>query len=89
MMRHTIEVLSPLLVFQVVEIGLSLPREMRTDKRILREIFRDILPKGIADRVKKPLRMLGIDERHRIHMVNEFKRRHYIRNEMDVQEMSQ
>jgi asparagine synthase (glutamine-hydrolysing) len=88
MMRHLIEVRSPFLSRRVVEIGLSLPRELRTGKQILREIFRDILPKSIADRAKKPLRMVGIDEAHRIHMVNEFKRRHYICSEMDVEEMS-
>jgi asparagine synthase (glutamine-hydrolysing) len=81
MMKHRIEVRSPFLARRVIQIAMALPREMRTGKKILRDIFRDILPMGIAERTKKPLRMLGIGEPYRIHMVNEFKRRHYIRSE--------
>lgn len=57
MMRQQLEVRSPFLSRDVVSIALGLPRAERTGKKILRDLFRDDLPEGIADREKVPLRM--------------------------------
>lgn len=56
MMRNKIEVRSPFLSRRVVEIATALPRDLRTDKRILRELFRGDLPPGVADVPKRALR---------------------------------
>lgn len=56
MMRSTIELRSPFLARGVVEGALALPREARTGKKILRELFSDIVPKNILERKKHPLK---------------------------------
>jgi asparagine synthetase B (glutamine-hydrolysing) len=56
MMRNRIEVRTPFLARRVVEMALGLPRELRTGKRVIRDLFRGDLPRGIADTPKRPLR---------------------------------
>jgi len=56
MMKNRIEIRSPFLARNVAGAALGLPRELRTGKRILRDMFRGDLPKGAADRLKRPLR---------------------------------
>jgi asparagine synthase (glutamine-hydrolysing) len=77
MMRHCIEVRSPFLARRVVQMAMGLPRELRVDKMILRDIFRDDLPPTIAYRKKKPLRTSAVeDDRESISkkMVEQFRR---------------
>jgi asparagine synthetase B (glutamine-hydrolysing) len=62
MMRHRTEVRSPFLARAVVEMALGLPREQRTGKKILRDLFRDDLPEGIADQKKVPLRTPAVEQ---------------------------
>jgi asparagine synthetase B (glutamine-hydrolysing) len=75
MMRHRIEVRSPFLARKVVQIAVGLPRPLRMGKKILRDLFRDDLPPGIADQAKKPLRPVRFnrEENSKI-MVDEFRR---------------
>lgn len=61
MMRHRIEVRSPFLARRVVQMAMGLPRRLRTDKIILRDLFRDDLPPTIAYRKKKPLRTSTVE----------------------------
>ncbi len=61
MMRNRIEVRSPFLARRVAEIALGLPRELRTDKKALRDLFRADLPSGVADRPKRPLRTAAVE----------------------------
>jgi asparagine synthase (glutamine-hydrolysing) len=56
MMRNMIEVRSPFLARRVAQMALALPREQRINKRILRELFKDDLPDGIAEAPKTPLK---------------------------------
>jgi asparagine synthetase B (glutamine-hydrolysing) len=51
-----IEVRSPFLARRVAQMALALPREQRINKRILRELFKDDLPDGIAKAPKTPLK---------------------------------
>ncbi len=55
-MRHLQEVRSPFLARRVAAAALALPWVDRTDKRVLRDLFRADLPPGVADRPKVPLR---------------------------------
>ena len=61
MMRHRIEVRSPFLARRVVQMALTLPHELRQDKRWLRHAFSDILPPRIANKAKRALRAPGIE----------------------------
>jgi asparagine synthetase B (glutamine-hydrolysing) len=56
MMRHTIELRSPFLARRVAAAALAMPWNIRRGKQVLRVLFRDDLPTGLADRPKKPLR---------------------------------
>lgn len=79
MMRNRIEVRSPFLARRVLRLAMGLPRAARTNKRILRELFRGILPPGIADRPKKALRTAEVEsgrEWRTISMVREFEKIH-------------
>jgi asparagine synthase (glutamine-hydrolysing) len=79
MMRNAIEVRSPFLARGVVKIALGLPYEARRGKKILREIFRDVLPKGVAETPKIPLRTAAVDrdrEAESIKLVKVFEARH-------------
>jgi asparagine synthase (glutamine-hydrolysing) len=76
MMRNRIEVRSPFLARDVASFALSLPRVMRTGKSILRSLFRDDLPKGVADVPKKPLRTIRVElnrEARSLDLVRMFK----------------
>jgi len=61
MMRQQIEVRSPFLARRVVEGSLVLPRDQRTGKKFLRDLYRDALPPGLADQAKVPLRSSVVD----------------------------
>ncbi len=61
MMRNRVEVRSPFLARRVAALALGLPREQRTGKKILRDLFRDQLPSGTADAPKVPLRMKDVE----------------------------
>lgn len=56
MARRLIEVRSPFLARRVAGAALGLPRAQRTGKKILRDLFRDELPPGVADQPKRALR---------------------------------
>lgn len=62
MMSNRVEVRSPFLARKVCELALALPRELRTGKRILKDLFRDDLPLGIADQPKVPLRTREVSQ---------------------------
>jgi asparagine synthase (glutamine-hydrolysing) len=76
MMRNQIEVRSPFLSRWVASAALGLPWEERRDKAILRRAFRDVLPAGVADRPKVPLKhdAVRVDRQARsIRLVNLFR----------------
>lgn len=56
MMRERIEVRSPFLARRVVRLALSLPHELRQDKRFLRALFSGLLPPEVTTAPKKALR---------------------------------
>ena len=62
MMRNKIEVRSPFLSRTVAQIALGLPRELRTGKKILRDLFRDELGSELADQPKRPLRTQDVEK---------------------------
>lgn len=78
MMRNRTEVRSPFLARRVVRGALALPWSHRKDKLLLRHMFRDDLPPGIAFRKKKPLRTSAVEtnreENSRL-LVEMFRRR--------------
>lgn len=55
-MAHTIELRSPFLGHDVVRFARSLDLKDRTHKSILKEAFKDDIPKKILDRIKAPLK---------------------------------
>ena len=55
-MAHTLELRNPFLNLEIISFALSLPKELRTDKKILKETFRGLIPDGIIDRKKHPLK---------------------------------
>jgi len=72
MMRNCVEVRSPFLARRVAGLALGLPREQRTGKKILKDLFRGELPIGIADQEKIPLRTSEVGEARTIEMVDYF-----------------
>jgi asparagine synthase (glutamine-hydrolysing) len=77
MMRNRIEVRSPFLSREVARIALSLPYERRRNKQVLRDLFRDDLPAGVADVPKRPLRTEAIAkdrEARSVALVEAFRR---------------
>jgi asparagine synthase (glutamine-hydrolysing) len=72
MMRNKIEVRSPFLARQVVQIALGLPYELRRGKAILRRLFKDDLPARIVSKGKVPLRAKDVDEAYRVRLVEAF-----------------
>jgi asparagine synthase (glutamine-hydrolysing) len=62
MMRNRIEVRSPFLARRVAGIALNLPYPLRRDKKVLRDLFRDALPDGVADTPKRPLKTKAVAE---------------------------
>lgn len=80
MMRNRIEVRSPFLARSVVQGAMALPWSARQNKVYLREMFRDDLPKGIADAPKKPLRTAEVEasrESRSIDFVRSFRRQRW------------
>jgi asparagine synthase (glutamine-hydrolysing) len=78
MMRAPTEVRSPFLARRVASGFLALPRPERTDKRVLRDLFRRDLPPGVADRPKRPLRTPEVAadrEARSIELASMFRRR--------------
>jgi len=74
MMNNLIEVRSPFLARRVVEAALALPRDMRTGKKILRELFMDVLPEEIVYQKKKPLKVERTNvTSYRVKLVNTFR----------------
>jgi asparagine synthetase B (glutamine-hydrolysing) len=61
MMRNRVETRSPFLARRVAEIALALPWEVRRGKKILRDLFREDLPAGVADAPKRPLRTAEVE----------------------------
>jgi len=55
-MAHTLELRNPFLNLQIVSFALSLPLGMRTDKKVLKETFRGLIPDEILTRKKHPLK---------------------------------
>lgn len=77
MMHRKIEVRSPFLARRVAEMALGLPRGSRADRKILRDLFRDDLPPGVADRPKRAFKAPQFDRDRQaksIAMVEEFRR---------------
>jgi asparagine synthase (glutamine-hydrolysing) len=77
MMKNTIEIRSPFLARNVARIALGLPRELRTGKKILRDLFRPDLGAEVVDQGKRPLRTVEIErdrEGHSKRLVEMFRR---------------
>lgn len=77
MMRNQIEVRSPFLARKVASAAFALPWEERKGKRILRELFKDLLPPEVVTVKKKPLRTWVVEtnrEAHSCFLVQEFRR---------------
>jgi len=62
MARNLIEVRSPFLARRVVSMALALPRELRINKRVLRELFCGDLPPSVIDQPKRPLRTREVEQ---------------------------
>lgn len=80
MMRHTIELRSPYLAPRVIALAMMFPYEVRSSKQILKEAFKDIVPKHILDREKKPLKTKQVIDggvSYRRQLVNRFLEMHY------------
>ncbi|RPH72701.1 MAG: hypothetical protein EHM78_02020 [Myxococcaceae bacterium] len=61
MMRHAIELRSPFLARSVVEGAMGVPWIDRRDKGLLRAMFSEDLPRGLAEAPKIPLRTKEVD----------------------------
>ncbi len=84
MMRNRVEVRSPFLARRVAAAALALPRGQRIDKRILRDLFRNDLPLGVADRPKLALRTREVAEAREVRskdLVEMFVRRYGVLQE--------
>ena len=66
-MINTIECRNPFLNTELVKYALSIPYELRKNKAILREAYRNEIP--FVDVEKKPLRLKG-DKEYNIKMIN-------------------
>jgi len=55
-MAHTLELRNPFLHLDIVRFALHLPKEWRTDKKILKDTFGPLLPIEIVDRAKEALK---------------------------------
>ena len=55
-MAHTLELRSPFLNLDIVRFACHLPLEWRKDKKILKDTFGPMLPDGIVNREKAPLK---------------------------------
>ena len=61
-MAHTLELRSPFLNLEIVRFALNIPKEWRTEKKILKDTFRSLIPDSIVDRKKIPLKNPQIRE---------------------------
>ena len=55
-MAHTLELRNPFLNLDIVRFSLHLPKEWRTDKKILKDTFSPMLPSSIVNRKKEALK---------------------------------
>jgi asparagine synthase (glutamine-hydrolysing) len=55
-MAHTLELRNPFLNLDIVRFALHLPKEWRTDKKILKDTFSPMLPDDIVNRKKEALK---------------------------------
>jgi asparagine synthase (glutamine-hydrolysing) len=55
-MAHTLELRNPFLNLDIVRFAISLPLEERTNKKILKDAFKGLIPQSIIDRSKLPLK---------------------------------
>lgn len=55
-MAHTIELRTPFLSTKILDFACSLPYKERTNKKILKETFNDLVPESIINRPKFPLK---------------------------------
>lgn len=75
MMSATVELRSPFLAPRVVSSALALPWHRRTQKQVLKEAFRGIVPKSILERDKLPLKSQHVrfgGEKYRNWVVDRF-----------------
>ena len=70
MMKHTVEHRTPFLAPEIVKYALSLSWSRRTEKEELKRIARGIVPHGVIDQPKKPLKSAGFNRNHRINLSN-------------------
>jgi asparagine synthase (glutamine-hydrolysing) len=61
-MAHTLELRSPFLHLDIVRFALHLPKEWRTNKKILKDTFAPLLPEEIVNRKKEALKNPEIKE---------------------------
>lgn len=61
-MAHTLELRNPFLNLEIVRFALHLPKEWRTDKKILKDTFEPLIPEEIIHRDKAPLKNPGIKQ---------------------------
>ena len=55
-MAHTIELRNPFLSHELVRFAMTLPLDLRTNKKVLKECFAGIVPVPILERAKAPLK---------------------------------
>jgi asparagine synthetase B (glutamine-hydrolysing) len=55
-MAHTLELRNPFLNLDILRFALHLPKEWRTDKKILKDTFSPLLPDSIVNRKKEALK---------------------------------
>jgi asparagine synthase (glutamine-hydrolysing) len=55
-MAHTLELRNPFLNLDLVRFALHLPREWRTNKKILKDTFSPMIPEEIINRKKEALK---------------------------------
>lgn len=74
-MYHTLELRSPFLATPVIEGFLSVPYKERIDKKHLKNLFLDIIPKAIIERPKLPLKSKQVlqDANWRFDLIKKFK----------------
>lgn len=73
MMNNLVEVRSPFLARRVAQAALALPRDLRTGKKLLREVFLPDLPQEIVFQQKKPLRIDADREERTGKLIRKFR----------------
>jgi len=77
MMAHTVEIRCPFLAPDVINNALNTPYELRMHKKILKDLFADLVPKPIIDRKKEPLKIKAIHRdkmEWRLSLITKFKK---------------